>query len=277
MVALPLLGEQGSAIGNFSIFSTSHDAFTAAELALLAQLAQDLAFGIQTARARTAEAHRKRQLREDADADARRRIAATLHDVVGQSLQTANLGLKRIRAMAAAGTPVPDELLAALVGEVGVAIREVRDLGQALRPLFLERLSLVEAVHLHCNDIAARTGIVIAVDAGGDNLEPEERIKDQCFLGFREALGNAVRHGQARHIQVTLRARPAGHLVLTIQDDGTGFDLGATVARPSGLGLCTICERAESIGGNALIRSSPGQGTRVRISVPLAREPSPCP
>jgi signal transduction histidine kinase len=274
MIALPLKAD-GTPFGNFSIFSAEVDAFNAPEVALLTELAQDLAFGIHTARARALQAQQVRQLRDEIETDARKRIAATLHDVVGQSMQAVNLGLKRVRAMAEQDALVPMELLDPLITEVGAAIRELRDLTQELRPLFLERLTLLDAVRFHCSETSARAAIPIRVQASEAPFDLDERVKEQCFLVFREALSNAVRHAQASRIDVTLELPSPQRLRLAISDDGVGFDTHAAFQRPAGLGLCTMRERAESVLGHARIHSAPGKGTQVRISIPLAEEDTP--
>lgn len=276
MIALPLMADEAP-FGNFSLFSAEVDAFNEPEVALLSQLAQDLAWGIRTARTRAAEAQRVRQLRDEVERDAHKRIAATLHDVVGQSMQAVNLGLKRVRALAASDAQLPAELLDPLIAEVGSAIGELRAISQELRPLFLERLSLLDALRFHCSETSARAGVAIRVLADEAPFNLDKRAKEQCFLASREALSNAIRHAHANRIDVVLRIWPPGRLCLTIIDDGVGFDTQAAFERPAGLGLCMIRERAESVLGHARIRSTPGKGTRVRISVPLAKEPAPCP
>jgi signal transduction histidine kinase len=146
-----------------------------------------------------------------------------------------------------------------------------------LRPPFLEHLPLPDAVRLHCSEIAQRSGTPIRVHANEALIVLEERVKEQCFLAFREALSNALRHAQASRILVVLRVRPRDRLTLVVIDDGVGFDTRQTFERPAGLGLCMIRERAESVLGCACIRSARGSGTQVRISVPLSREAIPCP
>lgn len=276
MIALPLQADHGP-FGNFSIFADTPDAFDAPEVALLAELAEDLAFGIQTLRARAAEGQEVRSLRNDAERDARGRLAASLHDGVGQTLQALNLGLKQAREMARRHEAVPMELLEQLVEETSDALREVRVVSCELRPPFLDRLLLLDAVRLHCSEIAQRSGSSILVHADEAPMVLEERVKEQCFLAFREALSNALRHARASRILVVLRVRPQDRLTLVVIDDGVGFDTRQTFERPSGLGLCMIRERAESVLGCACIRSTRGNGTQVRINVPLSKEPNPCP
>ncbi|HSQ08529.1 MAG TPA: ATP-binding protein [Chromatiaceae bacterium] len=104
----------------------------------------------------------------------------------------------------------------------------------------------------------------------------EDRVKEQCFLAFREALSNALRHAGANRILVVLRVRPEDRLTLVVIDDGIGFDTRAPFERPAGLGLGMIRERAEGVLGCARIRSIRGRGTQVRISVPLSTEAIPC-
>ncbi len=193
MVALPLRTRFGT-FGNLSIFSADADAFDDGEVALLAELAQDLAHGIQTVRLRAAEAQRIRRLREEVEREERKRIAATLHDVVGQSLQSVNLSLKRLRAAATTDTQSPDCLLQAALGEVQITIEQLRELGKELRPPCLESMRFTEAVRCQCDATGAHAGVAIRLHASGVYAIQTQRLKEQCFLSFREALGNAVRH-----------------------------------------------------------------------------------
>jgi len=276
MIALPLRAD-GAAFGNFSIFADTPDTFDAPEMALLTELADDLAFGIQTVRTRDAQAQAVRRLRNDAEQETRGHLAATLHDGVGQTMQALNLGLKQARALAEHGETVPVALLDRLVDEVGEALRELRAVSCELRPLFLERRSLLDAIRHQCNETAQRTGIRIQVSAADCSFTLDDQVKEQCFLAFREALSNAVRHAAASRIDVVLRVRTNDRLILVISDNGVGFDTHPTGAGPAGLGLCMIQERAAGVLGRACVRSSPSKGTIVRICVPLTREPIQCP
>ena len=166
MVALPLKAA-GAVFGNLSIFSTEVDAFDDREAALLADLAGDLAYGIQTVRSRAAQAQKVRRLREEVEKDERKRIAATLHDVVGQSMQAVNLSLKRLRASAATGSTMPQALLDGAIAEAGTAIGQLREVSTELRPIFLERMPLVDAIRFQCSETSGRAGIEIRVRRPG--------------------------------------------------------------------------------------------------------------
>jgi signal transduction histidine kinase len=276
MIALPLRAD-GAAFGNFSIFADTPDAFDPPEVALLAELADDLAFGIQTVRTRDAQAQAVRRLRNDAEREARGHLAATLHDGVGQTMQALNLGLKQARALAEREETVPVALLDQLIDEAGAALRELRAVSCELRPLFLERLSLLDAIRHQCNETAQRTGISIQVSAADCSFTLDDQVKEQCFLAFREALSNAVRHAAASRIDVLLRVRMNDRLILAIGDNGVGFDTHRTGADPAGLGLCMIQERAAAVLGRSCVRSSPSRGTIVRICVPLTKDTILCP
>ena len=102
MIALPLKTNSHT-LGNFTIFSTVVNAFNDKEVELLSELAEDLAFGIETMRARAAHERKVRQLREEVESNTRKRVAAALHDGVAQSVQGVKLGLKRLRALATNG------------------------------------------------------------------------------------------------------------------------------------------------------------------------------
>jgi len=276
MIALPLEADRGP-FGNFSIFADTPDAFDQPEVALLAELAEDLAFGLQTLRERAAQAQEVRALRNDAERDARGRLAASLHDGVGQTLQALTLGLKQARELAERRQPIPAEFLDRLVAEATEALREVRVVSGELRPPFLDRLPLLDAMRVHCSEMAQRSGGNIKVCADQSPFALEDRVKEQCFLAFREALSNALRHARASRILVILRVRLPDRLTLAVIDDGVGFDPRQTFEPPAGLGLLMIRERAAGVLGRARIRSARGRGTQVRICVPLTKEPLSCP
>lgn len=280
LLVLPLAVDD-AAFGDLGLLSATPDAFDDPARALLAELAADLAVGIQAVRARRAEAQAARRLRDDAERVVGRRLAATLHDGIGQTLQGLSLGLKRARELAARGQPVPADLLDGLVAETAEALQSVRAVSCELRPAFLDRLSLIEAIRVHAGEMARRSGIDIRVRADQMPCALANRVKEQCFLAFREALSNALRHAAARHIRVLVRVRRQDRLTVAVLDDGVGFDTRRRppddpAESPPGLGLGMIRERAEGVQGSACIRSRPGRGTAVSICVPLHRVPIPC-
>ncbi len=268
MIDVPLRAG-GAAFGNFSIYSTEQGVFDDEEVGLLTELAEDLAFGIQTLRNRAAREQKVRLLREEVEREEQKRLAAALHDGAGQSMQAVNLGLKRLRALTSDDTTLASDLLDRLVEEVGSVIVDLRNITQGLRPPVLERMGLLEAVRYECNEMSERSGVSIYVATNEGSFQLDDRVKEQCFLCVREALNNAITHARATQVDVTLELSDSGWLIFRIADDGRGFDPEAREKAPSGLGLSMMPERAESVGGRVEIYSVPGEGTTVVITVPL--------
>ena len=94
------------------------------------------------------------------------------------------------------------------------------------------------------------------------------RIEEICFAIIQEALTNVKKHAEAHNtwLQVT---RQDAHLMVTVRDDGKGFEVSRLEAQEGHLGLLNMRERAEMVGGELAIRSQPGWGTRVTLSIPL--------
>jgi signal transduction histidine kinase len=272
MISLPLKGPDGT-FGSFSIYSADDNAFNETEVALLEELAQDVSLGIETMRARVAHEQQVLLLREEIEQEERKRIAATVHDGVGQSMQAVNLGLKRLRALADDDHQLARSLLDRIIQDVGGVIADLRGISRDLRPLFLERMELRQAMQYHCSELQEQTGIIVHFTYSQHSFLLDERVKRQSFLCFREALNNAVTHAKARRIDVILEAPTPDSLIIRVADDGVGFDPNQASKRPYGLGLAMIAERAASIGGKATIQSTPDGGTTVTISLCVSGTP----
>jgi signal transduction histidine kinase len=210
-----------------------------------------------------------RQLREEIEQGERKRVAALLHDGVGQTLQAINLGLRRLRAGLENTTEENSALLDGSIEDLRSAISELRDLSQELRPFYLERMSLVEAIRYLCNELQGRVNPRIKVKAGTGPYEVDDRIKLQCFLIVREALSNALRHAEADRIRITFERLSPHRMRVDVYDNGKGFDPDEIARTGFGLGLPMIKERAEGVSRHAEIFSTPGKGTRLHFYLPL--------
>ena len=270
-ITLPLQAGQ-QAFGTLSLFTDRSDRFDRDEVALLTELAADLAFGIETLRSREAQKEEALRLRAEVECEQCRRIAGVLHDGVGQSLQAVNLGVKTLRKLGDSQASLRNELLDTVIIEVGNTIAELREVNQELRPLFTRHTDLPEAIQQQCRNLHQRAPIPIHLTIGEQPCPMSERAQEQCFLVFREALNNALKHSQANRIDVSLETSTASDtLTLRIADDGRGFDLHDDSLHPTGHGLSMMTERAADVGGHTRIDSAPGAGTRVTITVPLNR------
>lgn len=211
-----------------------------------------------------------RQLIE-AQEDERRRISRELHDQIGQILTAVKMNLYTVQQfckMSEAGSYVKDNIEA-----VDEALRLVRDLSVDLRPPVLDDLGLVTALRWYVDRYLNRTGLNVEVII--DLPDPNERFSREretaCFRIAQEALSNIARHAQASQIQVQL-AKDGNVLLLTVKDDGVGFDpesLRKRAPRAATLGLVSMQERAHAAGGAIEIDSVRSRGTEVRFTLPL--------
>jgi signal transduction histidine kinase len=142
------------------------------------------------------------------------------------------------------------------------ALGEMRMLIFELRPPILEAEGLAAALGIRLEAVEGRAGLKVELHVEGEErLQPE--VEEGLYRIAVEALNNALRHAQAKCISVSLIFKPGGTL-LEIADDGKGFDLDAVQAL-GGLGLQSMAERAEVIGGVLKIHSQVGHGTRIKV------------
>ena len=210
-----------------------------------------------------------RQLIE-AQEDERRRISRELHDQIGQILTAVKMNLHAVQQFcknSEAGSHVKDNIEA-----VDEALRLLRDLSVDLRPPVLDDLGLVTALRWYADRFARRTGldIDVIVDLPDHDRRFSRELETACFRIAQEALTNVARHAKASQILVQL-ARDENVLVLTVKDDGVGFDpehLRKRAPRAT-LGLVSMQERAHAAGGKIDIDTIDGNGTEIRLTVPL--------
>ncbi|HEX2204682.1 MAG TPA: ATP-binding protein [Longimicrobium sp.] len=198
----------------------------------------------------------------------RKRIARELHDETAQMLAAL---LIRIRVVRGARDPgAVDALLEDMRREVGQALEGIRRFARGLRPPALDELGLVPALESHLRQLEEIAGLRITLDAAplGDALPPEAELA--LYRIVQEALSNVVRHAHATRADVRIEAED-GRAVVTVEDDGHGFEPGRVMSREGGgLGLFGMNERAAYLGGRVEVTSAPGAGTRVRAEIPLS-------
>ena len=192
-------------------------------------------------------------------------MARDLHDGVVQDLIGAtyliNAGTGPLRA---AGQPDAAEALHGAEASIRTSVRSLRSLLIDLYPANL-RSSGLRAALLDLIDPVQARGVEVHLDLP-DDLELPDHLEVALYRAAREAVRNAVRSGRATEIRVTVR--PAGdRLVLTVRDNGDGFDPAAPVAAGH-LGLRGLADEAEVLGGTLEVTSAPGQGTELRLVLP---------
>jgi signal transduction histidine kinase len=199
----------------------------------------------------------------------RARIARELHDDISQQMALLEIDLEVLSGSAEGDS---EELAGEALIRAQRIARSVHDLSHRLHPAKLRLIGLVSALRGLQRELShSETTITFTYDDVPAVLPPEPTL---CvFRIVQEVLQNALKYSGAHEVSVHLRGAPEA-LVLTILDDGIGFDVDAAWGK--GLGLISINERVEAIGGTFELRSRPGEGTRVEVIVPLrlAQEPA---
>ncbi|MGD2155620.1 MAG: histidine kinase [Anaerolineales bacterium] len=202
-----------------------------------------------------------------AQEDERKRLARELHDRAGQSLTNLLVRLKAIERKS--NQPEIQESLNSLLEVVSNTIDQIRDLSYRLRPPALEEFGLNTAIKGLVDQMASGAGIEVECGCDlEDSLSPE--VETMIFRIAQEGLANIIRHADASLIKIKL-TRQLQQVYLSIEDDGKGFDPANLSLDPQKrhLGLISMNERAELIGGTFHLFSAPGEGTKLEAYVPL--------
>jgi PAS domain S-box-containing protein len=209
-----------------------------------------------------------------AEEAARRRIAHELHDELGGSLAVLKIRTSLIeKALRKDQAGIREECRENL-RQVDHIIGSVSRISRELSPSILEDIGLGAAVGWLADNFAKAHKVRVVVDvAAVDELVPKES-RIMVYRIVQEALTNAGKHAQARTVTIEARREGAG-LTFIVTDDGRGFsvaDARGRAAHERGLGLGTMAERARMLGARLDIRSAPGKGTRLALTIPVERE-----
>ena len=194
----------------------------------------------------------------------RRRVARELHDEVGQAIAAVGVLLHTIENSAHLSPEGHHPELAATHATIRQITESVARIVRDYHPAELLSLGLEETLRTHARQFTQRHGLALRLSTTAvDGLFSDEHAL-HVYRIVQEALANVARHGGARSVSVQL-ARHGPRVTATVRDDGIGFDPGD--GRGRGLGLVTMRERAELIGAVLDVRSSPGRGTEIRLTV----------
>lgn len=201
----------------------------------------------------------------------RRAIARELHDSAGQSLTAIRIHMQLIEGLAGqAGASAGRlaELANRTTGMVDETLEEIRRAVNTLGPAVLDDVGLAEAIERACIDLGERLEIDVDCDVRLPEPELPAAIETTCYRVVQEALTNITRHAQPSHVEVRLRVE-GGVATVRVRDDGRGFDPEAALRAGRSRGLVGMHERAELLGGELRIDSTPGEGTTVTAVIPL--------
>ena len=253
-----LLRVGGQVIGTLDVQSAEVNAFDPEDVLVIQSLGDQVAVAIENARLYD-------RSRELAVVQERNRLARELHDSMTQSLYSLVLfaGAGR-KAVEAGRLERVKRHLIRVEQSAQQALKEMRLLVFELRPPTLEKEGLAGALRQRLDVVEDRVGVETHLLVEG-TVELPAFLEEGLYRIAQEALNNALKHAAATSVTVRVRADEEW-VTLEVADDGVGFDPDA-VGEMGGIGLASMRERAEGLGGSLTIASASGQGTRVKVTV----------
>jgi signal transduction histidine kinase len=251
---------RGQNLGVLSVFGEREQQFNVEDVALLASIADHVAVAIENDRLR-------QRAQRAAVVEERERLARELHDSVTQSLYSVTLLAEAGRELARSQETARAAHHLSRIGEIAQqALKEMRLMVHELRPPTLEREGLVGALRQRLETVEGRAGVKARLLAE-ELVELPAPTEEELYRVAQEALNNALKHAAATSVVVRVRERN-GRVELEVADNGAGFDPTGVRDR-GGMGLISMRERAERLGGALTVRSIPGKGTTVKVSVAI--------
>ncbi|MCH8321242.1 MAG: sensor histidine kinase, partial [Acidobacteria bacterium] len=202
----------------------------------------------------------------------RRRIALELHDQLGQDLALLSIEIERLMQKAPESQAQLGEKLQGLGMRTKELTSKVQTLSHRLHPSTLAHLGLVAASRSLCQEVSESSDIQIDFSHSDVSRSIPQEVSTCLFRVLQESLTNVVKHSGAKTAQVELAGSPS-EIQLQILDSGVGFDPKSTGSR-GGLGLLSMRERLNLLGGELLIESRPSGNTWIKACVPLNSDAS---
>jgi signal transduction histidine kinase len=249
------------------------ESFSPADRRLLEDLAHQIGASahaaLMTAEALrlSADLQRSREQLVEAREEERRRLRRDLHDGLGPQLSSQALTVDAVRVLMRRDPDAAEELLLDLKADAQAAVTDIRRLVYELRPPALDDLGLLGALRESAAQYGAM-GLYVSVKAPEELPPLSAAVEVAAYRIAQEALTNVARHAGASTCIVNLEVEDAGALYLEVRDDGRGIGTD----RGTGVGLSSMRERADELGGSLVIEPQPERGTRVRATLPLPEE-----
>lgn len=274
-VSVPLV-HRDEQVGRLLVAPRSpHDPLGSADLRLLEDVAHHAGAVAATARL-TLDLQRSREQLVMAREEERRRIRRDLHDGLGPTLAAQTLGLDAVADRMETDPAAARQLLGSLKHETQQLVADVRRLVHELRPPAVDELGLPGALVAHVAQVDGTDAVAVRVMTEPDPLpELSAAVEVAAYRIALEALTNVLRHGRADACTITLTATTSA-LEVRIVDDGVGLPV---VPRRAGVGLRSMRERAEELGGTFTASDVSGGGVQIRVTLPCGgpRAPDPEP
>jgi len=193
-------------------------------------------------------------------------ISREIHDELGQLLTVLKMDVSWINRRTEEENAAVKSKLTDVLALIDKTVSTVRRIASELRPSLLDNLGLFAAMEWHVEEFEKRSGIEKEMHVPDEEIELPDAYKIGLFRIFQESLTNVGRHSEAKKVVVTLK-KEANELLLTIADNGKGFDENQTKKKT--LGLLGMKERTQGLGGSYNITSAVGKGTTVTVTLPL--------
>ncbi|MBN8673326.1 MAG: PAS domain S-box protein [Chitinophagales bacterium] len=197
----------------------------------------------------------------------RSHIAREIHDELGQQLTVLKMDVSWLNKKMGHSNEIVTNKLKSLAEMIDGTVKTVRRISSELRPSLLDDLGLVAAMDWHLKEFGRRSGIETVFNEPEHDLPVPEKFKTGLYRIFQESLTNVARHSGATLVKVVLEEKE-NYLMLSIEDNGKGFDMQETKDRRT-LGILGMKERSMMMGGIYEISSLPGKGTIITVSVPV--------
>ncbi|MFQ6000604.1 MAG: GAF domain-containing sensor histidine kinase, partial [Anaerolineae bacterium] len=270
------LRSKNRVLGVMNLVAYDGDLFSEEELDLLTAIGHQMGTAIENAglyqEIQRREALRSQLLEEliEAREEERKRIARELHDEFAQRLSALAMSAEIAEKAVPVRMGCLKERLRKSKELALQTLDETRDLILSLRPTMLDDLGLVAAIRWCVENELEGSGVSFLVESNGFDRALPAGIEIALFRIIQEAVRNVVKHAAAQKVEIRLELRE-GLVTATVADDGQGFEVRKVLASKEGpsLGLIGMKERAEFLGGQLTIDSQPGQGTRIRVTVPV--------
>jgi signal transduction histidine kinase len=280
---------QKHVIGGLAICRDPHGAlYTHDDQVLLQDLADRAALTIQNARLfeQVKEARQRLQALSNqllkAQEEERRAITHELHDEVGQDLSALIMQLGTAKSLLPKSARPARSILEEVEALIQQMLENLRTIIAGLRPPVLDDLGLIPALHRLGDELQEKTGMQVEIQTPHLSERLPAPLEVALFRIVQEALTNVRKHAHAQRVSITL-AKENGKVLLSVQDDGVGFEKQTAPPRSSGdlilgggwripaghFGLIGIQERVTQLGGRLDLTSALGQGTTLRVEIPL--------
>jgi PAS domain S-box-containing protein len=269
-----LITSKGKGLGFIGLNIPPGRDLSAHENHLLGSLANFLGGGIENANLiRTIRRHRQelRRLTKklfQTQEEERRRIARELHDEAGQALTAVKLSLERLEE----ALPEENQTLKNQVEEIRQVLqrtsREIRNLSYRLHPTLLSDLGLEPALNLYLKGVSSHSNLKIEFRMVGFDHRLDPNTETVLYRFSQETLNNTLKHSQAENFRLSI-IKSYPKIIFLAEDDGVGFDGQIRGSGKRNLGLLGLRERTSLLEGTFQLKSQEGEGTKIRIEIPL--------